>query len=271
MFAVDGRGHVFGLSPENAAPSTKGVYQWSGTPNQWRKIGGPGGQIYAGWDQLLFVTNPETGDLWHYRPACATITQPPDFSGPIVSEKLKAVSGTRNMVAILWDPYQKLKLGWMKWKVADKDGIFTLNDVETQGDALILYNPKRGTDEYFILENRWRGSSYDAGAAVAAGGDGIPSDGLAVWHIVENAYAYKDAGVSLPGGGWGRWVVRMVRANGGNPVDDSNALFSKSGTVLSDVTAPANLNWLGGPSGFRVRLLTEAGPTIKVEVSRACY
>lgn len=469
MFAVDGRGHVFGLSPENAVASTKGVYQWSGTPNKWKKIGGPGGQVYAGWDQLLFVTNPETGDLWHYRPACAAITQPPDFSKPIVSQKLKAISGNRNMVAILWDPnrpahpapakqelesllfglkpsvrdwytensvakmalanagvrgwypsvvpdsghywrpavacehgfihghaekwteaikaaanefnfaaydantdkeltpdelavfilipqngsdgygrptagqevpvfkplvvqgvkipwiaewyignppdfgtalhesvhlvlgspdmyfgehwpwaagaysiadqarsthldpYQKLKLGWLKWKVADKDGTFTLKDVETQGDALILYNPKRGTDEYFILENRWRGSSYDAGAAVASGGDGVPSDGLAIWHIVENEYAYKNAGVWLPGGGWGRWVVRMVRANGGTPFDDSNALFSKSGMVVSDVTAPANLNWLGGPSGFRIRLLTEAGPTMQVEIRRACY
>ena len=167
------------------------------------------------------------------------------------------------------DPYEKLKLGWLNWKMAKTSGVYTLKDVETQNDALILYSPGRGPEEYFILENRWRGASYDAGAGSLAGASGIPADGLAIWHIIEDPAAYTGE-LSKPGGGWGRWAIQMVRANGGTPADDTEALFSKSGTVLSDITQPANLRWRAGPSGVRVKLLSNPGPELKVRVDMAC-
>ena len=90
---------------------------------------------------------------------------------------LDAGAGTTHL-----DPFEKLKLGWLNWKIAKQSGIYTVKDIETHNEALILYNTQRGTDEYFIIENRWRGISYDAG--VPNVGQGIPQDGLAIWHII---------------------------------------------------------------------------------------
>jgi len=53
--------------------------------------------------------------------------------------------------------------------------------------------------------------------------------------------------------------------------DDTKALFATAGSVVSDVTAPANLHWLNGdPSGIRIKLLTGAGSTMKLELGVSC-
>jgi hypothetical protein len=165
------------------------------------------------------------------------------------------------------DPIHKLKLGWLDHRIATKSGIFTLQDVETHHEALILYSHKRGKAEWFILENRWRGNSYDAGAVGQAG---IPSDGIAIWHVIEDPAVFNQVKPFPPTGAegeWGRLGVRLIRANGGNPVDDSKALFGMQGDFISDDTKPANLRWLDGtPSGFEVHLLQGAGPAVRLDV-----
>ncbi|MFI6599179.1 glycoside hydrolase domain-containing protein [Nonomuraea sp. NPDC050536] len=52
--------HVYAL-----APSGVGVYQWSGSGQNWTQIGGSAGALYAGGSQL-FATNPTSGDIYHY-------------------------------------------------------------------------------------------------------------------------------------------------------------------------------------------------------------
>jgi hypothetical protein len=165
------------------------------------------------------------------------------------------------------DPFLKLKLEWLPYVVATASGDYVLRDIERSGDVLVLYSPRRGPGEYFLVENRWRGSSYDAG--VPSAGPGIPADGLAVWHILEDPSLFRS--VTPPTGGpddWGRRGIRLIRANGGTPVNDGSALFSKAGATLSDETAPANLRWLSGArSGFTITLLTPPGPTVRVRLT----
>jgi M6 family metalloprotease-like protein len=165
-----------------------------------------------------------------------------------------------------FDPFIKLKLGWLDYRATSTRGEFTLPDVETKRTALILHDPTRGYREYFLLENRWRGSSYDAG--VGGAGWGIRVDGLAIWHIIEDAKLF-DA-ITLPTGGlgdWGRRGVRMIRANGGTPFSDKDALFNRLGQYVGSETNSIQLRWLDGSnSRFQVELASPPGRELKVKV-----
>ncbi len=93
------------------------------------------------------------------------------------------------------DPFSKLKRGWYSPTVVASDGFVDLPDAETNPAAFILHDPARGTEEYFMVENRWRGASYDhAGDLIGPMADplppadaatDIPDEGLLVWHVDE--------------------------------------------------------------------------------------
>lgn len=96
------------------------------------------------------------------------------------------------------DPYHKLKWGWLNPQLADHSGRYTLQAAATTGDALILYSPYFGTDEFFILENRWRGNSYDRFR------DNNRGEGLALWHCIQDQKLSSD---------WARRAVHLRRAD----------------------------------------------------------
>jgi hypothetical protein len=140
--------------------------------------------------------------------------------------------------------------------------------VATGRRVLVLHDPARGPAEYFLLENRWRGESYDAGAAPH--GVGLPADGLAVWHVLEDPAVFDLLNPTNGGrGDWGRKGLRLLRADGGVARDDARALFGGPGTVIDDSDAPVALRWLDGTaSGFRVEILGPPGPTVDLRVTR---
>lgn len=163
---------------------------------------------------------------------------------------------------------EKLKLGWLDYTVVTNDGTYSLTDVETTHKALILMTPGSGGSEYLVLENRWRGTTYDAGGAGI--GPGLPSDGLAIWHVIDDAAIFNTADPWPPSttpNEWGRLGVRLVRADGGATTDDAHALFDKAGSVISDVSQPARLRWLHDrPTGLRIKLLSDAGKTMQLQI-----
>ena len=67
---------------------------------------------------------------------------------------------------------------------------------------------------YFLIENRWPGSSYDRA---------LPDQGLAVWHIMENPDTFNAARPpatsripewsTLGPTAWARKGIRMIRPN----------------------------------------------------------
>ena len=121
-----------------------------------------------------------------------------------------------NWSATHLDPFHKLKSGWLPPAVIELSawagGEVWLDHVEAGLDTVILYDPARGDDEYFVVENRWGGTpdapNYDAP---------LPEDGIVVWHIIEDsaaALAYPPPGVSdtvwgaLSISDWARTSVR---------------------------------------------------------------
>jgi M6 family metalloprotease-like protein len=82
------------------------------------------------------------------------------------------------------DPWHKMRLGWCKPRIHSlpAGGITQLPaaQVLARSDApLLLYDPARGTNDYFLLEYRtpfFQGSLYDADLANA-------TNGLVIWHV----------------------------------------------------------------------------------------
>jgi len=130
----------------------------------------------------------------------------------------------------------------------------------------VLYDSARGGDEYFLVENRWRGTSYDKGAKGAFGG--IPSDGIAIWQIVENPAVFNK--IPAPGAAymeWGRRAIRLFRANGGNPADDNQALFQRKNGKISSNGVPA-LRWIDQKNTpFGLQILTDPGPEVRIDIT----
>jgi len=174
------------------------------------------------------------------------------------------------------DPFHKLKLGWALPKIIFRSDRYNLHNVEKHYDIWILLDPTRGTDEYFIVENRWRGTSYDQPMA----DDG----GLAIWHIMENPAVYGSVPAprftdsakwaALSPGDWGRRAIQMIRPILTPPSDDGQALWdgAQPGTdydLLSKDTNPshAELRWADGtPSGFNLHSISAAGPTMRATI-----
>jgi M6 family metalloprotease-like protein len=173
------------------------------------------------------------------------------------------------------DAFSKLKLGWLQPQLILQSGQYFLPDVETHHSGFVLVNPQRSLDEYFLVENRWPGDSYDRG---------MMDSGLAVWHIIENPQVYS-ALPPPPGspteewnkvqpGEWARRGIRMIRPVVGPPFDDHKALWDGSDPLtgydlLSDSSDSqrAALRWADGtPSGFAIRRISCAGPTMSMMI-----
>ncbi|MEQ6901480.1 hypothetical protein [Nocardioides sp. YIM 152588] len=159
------------------------------------------------------------------------------------------------------DPYHKLKWGWLNPQLADATGTYTLGPAATTGDALILANPHVGTREFFIVENRWRGASYDQHRDKACG------DGLAVWHCIQDPSLADN---------WARRAVHLRRADPrlgatGLPQDE-RVLFDGSapgrGYDLHDDSTPTNLRFRdGSPSRLAIRAIPPAAETMTIHVT----
>lgn len=171
------------------------------------------------------------------------------------------------------DPVHKLRLGWLTPRIITSSGWHQLRDIETSQEVLLLNDPEHGSDEYFLVENRWRGNSYDTA---------LPYSGLAVWQIIEDPAVYS----SLPvppsvdpaqwtdpkWTGWARRAIRMIRPIYGPPYntalwDESNATTGYD--LLSSDRDPSHvtLRWADGtPSGFSLLCMPIPGPDVKVGV-----
>lgn len=116
----------------------------------------------------------------------------------------------------------------------------------------MLYDPAKGLNEYFILEYRRPGSSYDVGRGTDGGGGFLPA-GLAVWHVIEDQGLRQRIGLPQTADNWYRQGIRLIRADGGTPlpVNDQQALFAKKNTRLS-------LTWSDGSAvPFGITLLDD--------------
>jgi len=169
------------------------------------------------------------------------------------------------------DGFSKLKLGWVRPRILWRSGRYTLPDVETRHVVWILVNPQRSTQEYFLIENRWGGTTYDRI---------LPDAGLAVWHVMEESclsgQGWMEPPPNIPPDDWGRQglggIRRAVRLIRPDPTydEDTRALWDDGWyDLLSEDDDPkhAELRWADGtPSGFALRRISAAGPDMQVSV-----
>ena len=125
------------------------------------------------------------------------------------------------------DPLSKIKLGWATPSGVTTDGFYSIDNSEGKGTFYVLWDPAHGKDEYFVVENRWRGTSYDntdaligalpAPFAYQGAAAEIPDEGLLVWHVDE----LRDWNGSTTGG---KAKVDLIRRGG----TDGTAAFNSA-------------------------------------------
>ena len=172
------------------------------------------------------------------------------------------------------DPFHKLRLGWIVPKVVTSDGWYKIRDIETHHKAYILYDPARSDKEYFIIENRWSGNSYDSY---------LIDTGLAVWHIIEDPNIFD----TLPTPpsvdpqqwndpkwkGWARRAIRMIRPIYGPPINWAlwDGSDPQTGYDLLSVDPDPNhatLKWADGtPSGFSIQSIPASSSEMAVYIT----
>jgi M6 family metalloprotease-like protein len=176
------------------------------------------------------------------------------------------------------DPFAKLKYGWLRPQLIVRSGHYSLPSIETERFVWILMNPAHSIAEYFIVENRWPGTSYDRNMSDLGGG-------LAIWHIMEDPAVFGS--VPAPPGVtpeiWSqvslgddtRRAIRLLRPLIVPPLNDAIALRDGADPVtgfdvLSDDPNPqhSSLKWADGtPSGFAIRNISLAGQVMTADVS----
>ncbi len=97
------------------------------------------------------------------------------------------ITGADDMFSYGLDAWHKLQLGWVDPRIRTlaTGGVQTIAAAQflNSTDApIILYDPARGTSEFFLLEYRTSTSSSGAGYE-----DDLPSNGLGIWHVVHDA------------------------------------------------------------------------------------
>lgn len=153
--------------------------------------------------------------------------------------------------------WQKLHLGWIRPTVVSKDGYFDVPRADTNASAFILYDPARGTNDYFIVENRQpRAGAYDANAT---------DDGLVIWRADDSKYGSGDENV--------RPIEIMrtdkARANGCNETPGScyGGSVGDAWNRAEPKTPQETMDreWRDGtPSKMAVRAICDAADTMRV-------
>ena len=149
----------------------------------------PGGKIKT-WDGMTLDKDYSVVQEWHpmvvFAHELIHSLLLPDFydytnkSGGIGLYGLEGTIGLRCDVSPHLTAWSKIKLGWIEPTIVTTDGFYTIHDVETHAEAYILRDPHHSKNEYFLVENRFAGSSYDNSTSP------LPDQGILIYHINEN-------------------------------------------------------------------------------------
>ncbi len=142
------------------------------------------------------------------------------------------------------DPWQRLAMdkNWLNVKELTQSGNYELAPVNTSGTVMKIARPK--TDEFLLLEYRQNDKYQDIGAP-----------GLLVWDVL----------TTRTDGDWARNNIRLLRANGGVPLDDNLASYRAKEPNLD---ATGVIKWSdGSSSGVSLTEIGLAGVTIKFKLN----
>src|SRR4051794_12743862 len=154
-----------------------------------------------------------------------------------------------------FNAWQKLHLGWLSPTVVSKDGYYTVPRADTSPAAFLLYDPDKGTNDYFMVENREpTAGTYDKDAS-----DG----GLVIWRADDAQY--NSASVSVR-------PIDIVRPDGTtNPGWSGGTCYGGSNGDAWDPSDPASLQrtmsrtWRDGTaSNVAVRAIPDKSSSMRV-------
>jgi M6 family metalloprotease-like protein len=96
-------------------------------------------------------------------------------------------STTCSATSPVWNfgAWNKMNLGWISPTVVTRDGYYDVPRADRNPTAFILYDPEKGTNDYFMVENRQRsGAQYDQNAT---------DSGLVIWRA-DNSVPFQGPG-----------------------------------------------------------------------------
>jgi M6 family metalloprotease-like protein len=143
--------------------------------------------------------------------------------------------------------WNSMHLGWTYPTVVTRDGYYIVPPWQT-GASFLLYDPDRGTQDYFLVENRVRmRDSYE---------QDVGDSGLNVWRIDESRY-YEDPGSASP--------IKRIRPCEGSMCSSGwqNWAFdpSESATPAREMTSTWND---GTPANVAIRAMYGRANNMKV-------
>ncbi len=134
---------------------------------------------------------------------------PGDFSAGLTLMGSTIFGQDDDRRTVHFDPWHKMRFGWVRPRIfaLEAGGVagVTASQFSPANTPVILYDPARGTSEYFIVEFR---------NSAPAGGGGhdtdlryTPSSGLVVWHVVpgNDPPAFHEGAPNLSMGGNALW------------------------------------------------------------------
>lgn len=174
------------------------------------------------------------------------------------------------------DAPSKLALGWVTPRFVTGAGPYTLADVKTAHEALVLPRlPGSADAEYLVVENR-----LDAGDN-AHYDMGLEDSGLAVWHLIEGATDNAPPPPCTPAGVWNaqtgsdnhRRGIRLLRP--AVVFSNASALWSTEHYDFDPygLTCPGRgdahnaLLWADGSASYGLLGFSAVGPTMSFDVA----
>jgi M6 family metalloprotease-like protein len=171
------------------------------------------------------------------------------------------------------DAYTKMRLGWLRPQVltTDTSGCFELAAADRATApiaglgkrllerAYVIYDPSRGTREFFLLEHRWpTDGTFDGDPWSSPVWSGLPDAGLGIWRATVD-----DAGnlLSVPAYDVAGIDTALFLVPPGSRPDTIGPLGRPAGNLglWSKGDGTARPTWLdGSPSGVTMRVASES-------------
>ena len=217
-----------------------------------------------GTDTNLMTIIHETGHVaFHMRDLYGFGVGSLDISGP--------TCGAGDALLFRTSAWQKLHLGWIAPTVVVQDGYYLVDRADTSGEAFILYDPSKGTSDYFVVENRQRaGGTYDQSAS---------DSGLVIWRIDDAQYnsgnesvrpidIMRPDGATNPGCGGGG-CYGGSNGDAWDPSDSASPQRTMNRTWRDGTAANVAVRAIG-PSGTAIRTYFDVrGPGVLVDPTTA--
>jgi PKD repeat protein len=177
--------------------------------------------------------------------------------------------------------WSKMQLGWLTPTIVTSNGYYDIRNSENYSEAYVLMNSTYSTEEYFLIENRWKGTSYDG--IIGNEGD-LDDEGIIIYHIddakavgwwtngdnnVNNDEAHKGVDVECADYPTSHFINADELDFAPYPEGrgDTDDLWDENEYDFHDYSTPCNSSWYNSISGMDVRDLPATGPVMRVALS----